>query len=122
PASPPSPYTTLFRSPLLESHAEVTHGHCDGLAVPCGGHHDVLAIAVLDRVDHQVAQDAVDPSGVELGRTRLRGKAQDHLDAALLRDLFGIADGLHDGVSDVGRFGAQDGSARVVTADLQQVD
>ena len=48
-------------------------------------------------------------------------QAQDHLDPALLRDLFGFPDRLEHGVADVGAFQSQRGGAGVVPADLQQV-
>ena len=54
----------------LEAHAVVADGHGDRAGRTGQAHHDVPALAVLDGVDHQVAQDPFDPAGVDLGDAR----------------------------------------------------
>ncbi len=105
----------------LQAHPVVPHGDRD--RVPVGGHgdDDVVALAVLDSVDEQVAQDALDPAAVRVGQARLGGQAELDPAAAALGQLLGVIGRPPGEVADVDGVGVQGGGVRVVPADLQQV-
>ncbi len=99
----------------------VADGDGDGVAVGGAGDDDVLAVAVLDGVDEEVAQDAFDAAPVDLGHARFAGQLQDDLAALALRQALYVADDAQDEVAHVEGLGVQCRGPGVVAADLQQV-
>src|SRR5690606_42132712 len=85
--------------PRLEPDPMVAY--CDGHGVAVGGHghDDVLALAVLDGVDEQVAQDAFDTATVDLRHARLPGQLQNDLAALALRQPLDVAHHAQDEVA-----------------------
>ena len=84
---------------------------------------DRPALAVLDRVDDQVAQDPLDPAGVDLGDARgSPGSRNCDPAAAPLGQRLGVARPTRrDDVAQVDRLGVEGGGAGVEPADLEQV-
>ena len=70
---PPEPVEHLPGLVGLETHPVIAHGDGDGGIVALDVDVDGMSLAVLDGVDQQVAQDPLDPSGVDLGAARLSG-------------------------------------------------
>ena len=107
PARSPTPKSRTVTATAPESAAD--------------GHHGLPVLAVLDRVDQQVAQDPLDPAAVHLGDARLGGQPELDPGAAPLGQLLGHVGRLPDDVAHVDRLGVQGGRVGVVPADLQQV-
>src|SRR5215831_1884776 len=109
----------LFARP--ETHAVVTHR--DRHRVPVRGHrdHHVAALAMLDRVVEQVAQDPLHPAPVHLGDAGLGWQPEVEVGALAGRQLFRVGRRPADQVADIGRLGVQGRHVGVVAADLQQV-
>ena len=82
---------------------------------------DGPALAVLDGVDDEVAQDALDPALVDLGLGGLVGQVQRHLAPAALGERPGRLDDLGDRAPQVDRLDVERGGAGVEAADLEQV-
>ena len=99
----------------------VSHGHRDRIPVCGHGHDHVVAFAVLDRVDQQVTQDALDPAVVRISHAGLGGQPELDPRAAPLGQLLGVVGGAAGDVTDVHRVRIQRGRVGVVPADLQQV-
>ena len=81
-APEPAEHQLLLTRP--QTHTVVAHGHRDGVVVD--GHPDPhrLALGVVDRVGDQVAQDALDAAGVDLGDDVLAGHVHHQLDAGVV--------------------------------------
>lgn len=105
----------------LEPHPVVAYGDGDRAARRRQPYDHVPALAVLDGVDHEVAQHALDPSGVRLGDHRLLVAAYDDPAALALGQRFGRLDHPAHDVPQVDGFGGQVGRSGVEAADLQQV-
>ena len=112
---------TSCASSGAEAAAVVPDRDRDRVPVPGHGDHHVPALAVLDRVVQQVAQDPLDAAPVHLGDARLGGQPEVDPGAAPRGQLLGVGRGPPDQVAHVGRLGVQGGRVGVVPADLQQV-
>ena len=105
-----------------QPHAVVSDRDGHRVAVHRGGDHHVLALAVLDRVGQDVAQDALHPAPVHLGEAS--GRRQPELDPAVpaLGQLLRVIGRTPHQIAHVNEVGFQRGRSRVVPADLQEVD
>ena len=77
---------------------------------------------MLDRVDQDVAQDALHPAPVHLGEAAGRGQPELDPAAPALGQLLGVIGRTADQVAHVDEVGVQGGRPGVVPADLEQVD
>ncbi len=98
----------------------VAHGHRGGLVVVRRADQDRPALAVLDRVADQVAQDPLDPARVDLGAARL-GHVQLDLAALALQQCLVVLQHPGDDVAQVDVLQVEGGGAGVEAADLEQV-
>ncbi|CAB5034461.1 unannotated protein [freshwater metagenome] len=94
-----------------------------GNRVVVRGHRDLdrTALAVLDRVHHQIAQHPVDPTSI--GLDEAEPGRQQHVDLGVLArgdHRCRVDDALHE-YAQIDRGGIEDRSARIKPADLQQV-
>ena len=118
---PPEAVEHQGRLARLQADSVVANADSDRVAVRTHPDDDVGALAVLDRVDEQVAQDSFDTPGVHLGSDRSRRRLDPHRATTTLRQRFTA---LHDPVDErayVGRLGLQYDGPGVVTADLEQI-
>ena len=83
----------------------VANADSDRVAVRTHPDDYVGALAVLDRVDEQVAQDAGDPPAVHLGDAGPGRQPELDLRAAPLSELLGVVGRVPDDVADVDRLG-----------------
>ena len=99
----------------------IADGDSDGAIVGGNVYVDRPALAVLDRVGQQVAQHPLDAPAVDLGDAgRHRGVDDDVAALALGQRLHRLDDRLGDQPK-VDGLDLQDGGARVIAADLEQV-
>ncbi len=118
---PPEAAEDAGRLTGLEPDAVVAHRHRDRPARRGELDDDVLALAVLDGVDDEVAQHPLHPPGVRLGDDGLLGAHDPDLRALALGQRFGPADHPAHDHAQIDRLGLQGRRARVEAADLQQV-
>ena len=119
---PPEPLEDPLFIARPQSHAVVPDRDRDRVAVHGRGDHHVLALAVLNRVTQDVAQDALHPAPVDLGEASGRGQPELDPAAPALGQLLRVIGRAPDQVAHVRELGVQRGCPRVVPADLQQVD
>ena len=105
------------------AHADpvIAHPHRHRVGVHGDGDVQRLALAVLERVDHEVADDALDPGDIDLRGGRLLGKVEAQLGAGGVEVELG---GLNDGVDHLGEVDLLQPEldvARVDAGDVQQV-
>ena len=87
----------------FQAYPVVAHRDRDRVAVGGHGDDDVVALPVLDRVDEQVAQDALDPAAVRVGHARLGGQPELDPPTAALRELLRVVGGPPGEIADVER-------------------
>ena len=117
----PEPVEHHLRFGGPEAHPMVADGYGHRVPVPRHGDDHVPALAVLDRVVQQVAQDALDPAAVHLRDARLGGQPEIDPGPLPRRELLGVRRGAPDQIAHVGGLRVQCGRVRVVAADLEQV-
>lgn len=105
----------------LESDAVVAHGDGDGAARGGEFDDDVLALAVFDGVDDQVAQDPLHAPGVGFGDDGLLVADDAYGRPLAFGERRGPADDPAHDLPEVDRLGLQGGGAGVEAADLQEV-
>ena len=118
---PPEPVEDARQITRTHPDPIVAHGDCDCAGVAVDGDDDGIALAVLDRIAEQVAQDAADAAGIHL---RIEVSARcDHpqLGSAPGRHRSHGVDDILDQAHQVGGLQFELDGARVVAADLQQV-
>ena len=104
-----------------EAHSVVAHRDRHRVVVGTQQDHDRPSLAVLDRVDDQVAKDPLDPSPVDLGQCPAGGCVDAQLAAAPVGERLHRLDHVLGDADDVGRLGVEDRRPGVVAADLEQV-
>src|SRR5699024_359931 len=102
-------------------HAVVADEDGDGRVVDAHLDLDRVAVAVLDRVDQQVAHDAVHPARVDVGGGGPAGAGEGDGGAAAFGQRGHELDGVGDDVVQVTLLHVEQCRAGVETADLQQV-
>ncbi len=118
---PPEAIEDVLHLLLRHADAVVPHDDRDRAVVLRDGHLDRALLGVLDGVDHEVAQDALDPARVEVGRGVGVGQPHGDPDVLGLRERGGLLHHGHDQVAQVTALGVEHGCTGVEPADLQQV-
>src|SRR5262245_34188393 len=105
----------------LEADAIVAHRNRHCLVVRRHPDHDVAAIAVLNGVDDEVAQNALDPSRIHLGDAGHLWPDEPKRSAAALSQRLGALDHLGSDLTQVHLLGLEDRSTCIESTDLQQI-
>ena len=118
---PPEPAEHQLLLAGAQADAEVANRDRDGVLV--GTHPDLyrLVFGVVDGVGDQIAQDAFDTAGVDLGDDRFPGHLDLQLDAGLGGEVADVSQRFVDRQPQVYCLHRQFGDTGVVAGDLQQV-
>ena len=118
---PPEPAEHQLLLARPQPDAVVADGDRDGVFVVAHPDPHRLVLGVVDRVRDQVAQNPLDPAGIDLGDDVLVRHVDDHLDPRVLGQMTDIAQRAVDGGPQIDCLDRQFGDTRVVAGDFQQV-